>query len=148
MSGSNPTAEQDRLTIGPVEVRDPVGSVLLTVDGGVCRRMGEVRNMSAAQMAITERRPLVTLLDSREIAWEMRQSFLNETEKQEAAAISNSRGREDWIAGRIASKWAFLFCDTITDSSESSALCLQKIGRTELAAFSAEEYRAVSVIRN
>ena len=37
-------ADQDRLTIGPVEVRDPVGSVLLTVDGGVCRRMGEVRN--------------------------------------------------------------------------------------------------------
>ncbi|HUB53206.1 MAG TPA: SDR family NAD(P)-dependent oxidoreductase [Terracidiphilus sp.] len=44
MTGSNPTADRDRLTIGPVEVRDPVGSVLLTVDGGVCRRMGEVRN--------------------------------------------------------------------------------------------------------
>jgi acyl transferase domain-containing protein/NAD(P)-dependent dehydrogenase (short-subunit alcohol dehydrogenase family) len=44
MTGSNPTADQDRLTIGPVEVRDPVGSVLLTVDGGVCRRLGEVRN--------------------------------------------------------------------------------------------------------
>jgi len=44
MSGSNPTADQDRLTIGPVEVRDNVGSVLLTVDGGVCRRLGEVRN--------------------------------------------------------------------------------------------------------
>jgi len=44
MSGSNPTADQDRLTIGPVEVRDNGGSVLLTVDGGVCRRLGEVRN--------------------------------------------------------------------------------------------------------
>jgi 3-oxoacyl-(acyl-carrier-protein) synthase/NAD(P)-dependent dehydrogenase (short-subunit alcohol dehydrogenase family) len=44
MTGSNPTADQDRLTIGPVEVRDPVGSVLLTVDGGICRRLGEVRN--------------------------------------------------------------------------------------------------------
>jgi len=44
MTGSNPTVDQDRLTIGPVEVRDQVGSVLLTVDGGVCRRMGEVRN--------------------------------------------------------------------------------------------------------
>jgi acyl transferase domain-containing protein/NAD(P)-dependent dehydrogenase (short-subunit alcohol dehydrogenase family) len=44
MAGSNPTADQDRLTIGPVEVRDPVGSVLLTVDGGICRRLGEVRN--------------------------------------------------------------------------------------------------------
>jgi hypothetical protein len=44
MTGSNPTADHDRLTIGPVEVRDSVGSVLLTVDGGVCRRLGEVRN--------------------------------------------------------------------------------------------------------
>jgi hypothetical protein len=44
MTGSNPTADQDHLTIGPVEARDPVGSVLLTVDGGICRRMGEVRN--------------------------------------------------------------------------------------------------------
>jgi acyl transferase domain-containing protein/NAD(P)-dependent dehydrogenase (short-subunit alcohol dehydrogenase family) len=44
MTGSNPTADQDRLTIGPVEVRDPVGSVLLTVDGGICRRLGEVQN--------------------------------------------------------------------------------------------------------
>jgi len=44
MTGSNPTADQDRLTIGPVEARDSVGSVLLTVDGGICRRLGEVRN--------------------------------------------------------------------------------------------------------
>jgi len=44
MRGSNPTADQDRLTIGPVEVRDSEGSVLLSVDGGVCRRLGEVRN--------------------------------------------------------------------------------------------------------
>jgi NAD(P)-dependent dehydrogenase (short-subunit alcohol dehydrogenase family) len=44
MTGANPTLDHDRLTIGPVEVRDPVGSVLLTVDGGICRRLGEVRN--------------------------------------------------------------------------------------------------------
>ena len=44
MAGANPTAEEDRLTIGPVEVRDSAGSVLLTVDGGICRRLGEVRN--------------------------------------------------------------------------------------------------------
>jgi hypothetical protein len=44
MTGMNPTADQDKLTIGPVEVVDSAGSVLLTVDGGVCRRLGEVRN--------------------------------------------------------------------------------------------------------
>ena len=44
MTGSNPIEDQDRLTIGPVEVRDASGSVLLVVEGGVCRRLGEVRN--------------------------------------------------------------------------------------------------------
>jgi acyl transferase domain-containing protein/NAD(P)-dependent dehydrogenase (short-subunit alcohol dehydrogenase family) len=44
MTGMNPTADQDKLTIGPIEVVDSAGSVLLTVDGGVCRRLGEVRN--------------------------------------------------------------------------------------------------------
>jgi NAD(P)-dependent dehydrogenase (short-subunit alcohol dehydrogenase family) len=44
MTGSNPTADEDKLTIGPVEVRDHAGSILLTVDGGVCRRLGEVRD--------------------------------------------------------------------------------------------------------
>jgi acyl transferase domain-containing protein/NAD(P)-dependent dehydrogenase (short-subunit alcohol dehydrogenase family) len=44
MTGSNPTADQDRLVIGPVEVRDHAGSVLLTVEGGICRRLGEVRD--------------------------------------------------------------------------------------------------------
>jgi 3-oxoacyl-(acyl-carrier-protein) synthase/NAD(P)-dependent dehydrogenase (short-subunit alcohol dehydrogenase family) len=44
MTGSNPMEDHDRLTIGPVQVRDASGSILLTVDGGVCRRLGEVRN--------------------------------------------------------------------------------------------------------
>jgi acyl transferase domain-containing protein/NAD(P)-dependent dehydrogenase (short-subunit alcohol dehydrogenase family) len=44
MTGSNPTADDDKLTIGPVEVRDHAGSILLTVDGGVCRKLGEVRD--------------------------------------------------------------------------------------------------------
>jgi acyl transferase domain-containing protein/NAD(P)-dependent dehydrogenase (short-subunit alcohol dehydrogenase family) len=44
MMGSNPTADHDKLVIGPVEVRDHAGSVLLTVEGGICRRLGEVRD--------------------------------------------------------------------------------------------------------
>jgi hypothetical protein len=43
-AGSNPQMEADRLTIGPVEARDPAGRMLAMVDGGLCRRLGEVRN--------------------------------------------------------------------------------------------------------
>jgi len=43
-TGSNPVEDNDKLTIGPVEVRDASGSILLTVTGGVCRRLGEVAN--------------------------------------------------------------------------------------------------------
>ena len=99
-------------------------------------------------MAITERRPLVTLLDSGEIPQEICQSCLNESEIREAAAISNQSRKEDWVAGRIASKYAFLCRETSIDSSELSTLYLQKISRTDLAAFTVKEYRAVSVLRN
>ena len=45
MTGTNrPNWTRNRLTIGPVEARDADGSVLLMVEGGVCRRLGEVRN--------------------------------------------------------------------------------------------------------
>lgn len=44
MAGFNPKHDQDYLTIGPVEVRDPNSSILLTVEGGMCRKIGEVRN--------------------------------------------------------------------------------------------------------
>jgi hypothetical protein len=45
MCGSNPVHSDNRSTIGPVEVRDSNGSVILTVGEGVCRRLGEVRNV-------------------------------------------------------------------------------------------------------
>jgi hypothetical protein len=51
-AGSNPhrEAEADRLMIGPVESRDSAGRMLAMVDGGLCRKMGEVvRKMSAAR---------------------------------------------------------------------------------------------------
>jgi NAD(P)-dependent dehydrogenase (short-subunit alcohol dehydrogenase family) len=43
-AGSNPQLDADRLTIGPVEARDPAGRMLVMVDGGLCRKMGEARN--------------------------------------------------------------------------------------------------------
>jgi Polyketide synthase dehydratase len=44
MTGSNPQEDDDRLVIGPVAVKDAAGSLLLAVEGGICRQMGEVRN--------------------------------------------------------------------------------------------------------
>jgi len=43
-AGSNPHPEAGRLTIGPVEARDPAGRTLAIVDGGLCRKLGEARN--------------------------------------------------------------------------------------------------------
>lgn len=43
-AGSNPHLEADRLTIGPVEAKDPAGRTLVVVDGGLCRKFGEARN--------------------------------------------------------------------------------------------------------
>ena len=44
LTGSNPQEDDDRLVIGPVAVRDAAGAILLAVEGGICRQMGEVRN--------------------------------------------------------------------------------------------------------
>jgi hypothetical protein len=43
-AGSNPHLDTDRLTIGPIEAKDPAGSTLILVDGGLCRKLGEARN--------------------------------------------------------------------------------------------------------
>jgi acyl transferase domain-containing protein/NAD(P)-dependent dehydrogenase (short-subunit alcohol dehydrogenase family) len=44
MTGFNPQKDQEYLTIGPVEARDANGSILLEVESGRCRKVGEVRN--------------------------------------------------------------------------------------------------------
>jgi hypothetical protein len=46
-SGTNPRLDGDRLTIGPIAASDRDGNTLLIVEGGVCRRFGEVGNGSA-----------------------------------------------------------------------------------------------------
>jgi NAD(P)-dependent dehydrogenase (short-subunit alcohol dehydrogenase family) len=43
-AGSNPRLQEGRMTIGPVEAKDPAGRTLVTVNGGLCRKMGEARN--------------------------------------------------------------------------------------------------------
>jgi 3-oxoacyl-(acyl-carrier-protein) synthase/malonyl CoA-acyl carrier protein transacylase/NAD(P)-dependent dehydrogenase (short-subunit alcohol dehydrogenase family) len=46
-TGFNPQPrENDRLIVGPVEASDLAGRTLALLDGGLCRRMGEVRNGS------------------------------------------------------------------------------------------------------
>jgi polyketide synthase family protein len=42
--GTNPTAEDDLLHVGPIDVCDSNGNVLLVVERGVCRKFGEVRS--------------------------------------------------------------------------------------------------------
>lgn len=44
MTGFNPEKDQEYLTIGPVEARDANGSILMEVESGRCRKVGEVRN--------------------------------------------------------------------------------------------------------
>jgi 3-oxoacyl-(acyl-carrier-protein) synthase/NAD(P)-dependent dehydrogenase (short-subunit alcohol dehydrogenase family) len=46
-SGANPRLEGDRLRIGPIAASDANGNTLLIVEGGVCRRFGEVGNGAA-----------------------------------------------------------------------------------------------------
>jgi hypothetical protein len=41
-TGANPRPEGDRLLVGPIEVRDREGRLRLTVEGGVCRKFGEL----------------------------------------------------------------------------------------------------------
>jgi hypothetical protein len=44
LSGANPRHDGDKLYIGPVAAYDSEGKMLLSVEDGVCRRLGEVRN--------------------------------------------------------------------------------------------------------
>jgi acyl transferase domain-containing protein/NAD(P)-dependent dehydrogenase (short-subunit alcohol dehydrogenase family) len=46
--GANPRAEGDMLYVGPIDVRDASGRVLLRVEGGVCRKFGEVEKRRLA----------------------------------------------------------------------------------------------------
>jgi acyl transferase domain-containing protein len=49
LSGANPRAIGDMLHIGPVAAYDSDGNLLLSVEGGLCRQLGEVRNGFAFQ---------------------------------------------------------------------------------------------------
>ena len=99
-------------------------------------------------MATKHGRSLVAGLDSAEITAEIHTSYLRETEVQEAAAIANRRRREEWVAGRIAAKYAFLCGERFHESAGSDELYLRRLNSTDLATFSSEEYRSVSVVRD
>ena len=62
--------------------------------------------------------------------------------------MSNARRRDEWIAGRIAAKYAFLCGETLTGAAPSDALYLRKLNGTDLEAFPHDAYRSVSVIRH
>jgi hypothetical protein len=93
-------------------------------------------------------RAMVTRLDSSDVTREIQESCLREDEMQEAAAILNRRRREEWVAGRIAAKYAFLCGKPFPESPGSGALYLLKLDSASLAAFTSESYRSVSVVRD
>jgi acyl transferase domain-containing protein/NAD(P)-dependent dehydrogenase (short-subunit alcohol dehydrogenase family) len=43
-TGTNPRTQGDQLLVGPIEARDREGNLRLTVEGGVCRKFGEIPN--------------------------------------------------------------------------------------------------------
>jgi hypothetical protein len=43
-SGANPRTRGNQLLVGPIEARDRDGRLRLTVDGGVCHKLGEIRD--------------------------------------------------------------------------------------------------------
>jgi hypothetical protein len=43
-TGSNPRPQGDQLLVGPIEARDREGRLRLTVEGGVCRKFGELHD--------------------------------------------------------------------------------------------------------
>jgi len=99
-------------------------------------------------MVTEQGRSLVAGLDSAEVTREIQASCLREIEIQEAAAILNRRRREEWVAGRIAAKYAFLYGDLFPESAGSDTLYFRMLHSADLAAFSSETYHSVSVVRD
>jgi hypothetical protein len=91
---------------------------------------------------------LVAGLDSAEVSAEIRATCLRETEIEEAATVLNRQRREEWVAGRIAAKYAFLCGERLPECCGSGELYLRKLKSADLADFSSEAYRSVSVIRD
>jgi hypothetical protein len=46
LSGANPRDDGDKLHIGPVAAYDGDGNLLLSVEGGICRKLGEVNGFA------------------------------------------------------------------------------------------------------
>lgn len=99
-------------------------------------------------MDIKHGRSMVATLDSAEVTGEVQASCLRESELQEAAAILNRRRRDEWVAGRIAAKYTFLHGEQFPETTGSGALYLRKLDSADIAEFSFEAYRSVSVVRD
>src|ERR1700691_4762087 len=109
---------------------------------------GWARSGMRCGMVTKHGRSLVAGLDSAEITREIQASCLRETEIQEAAAILNRRRREEWVAGRIAAKYAFLCGERFSEFAGPGELYLRRLSGADLAAFSCADYRSVSVVRD
>lgn len=99
-------------------------------------------------MATKPRGSLVALIDSAAIPPETLHSCLRESEIQSAAAILNRRRRDEWIAGRVAAKYAFLSGTLGPYPEQSGGLCFRELSSSDLADFPREIYRSVAVVRS
>jgi hypothetical protein len=99
-------------------------------------------------MVIEQNRHLVAVLDSIEVTRDIEAVCLRENEIEEAEAISNHRRRAEWIAGRIAAKYAFLSGEQAKGSSGVTALCISRLNGANFADFGFDAYQEVSVVKN
>src|SRR5476649_2775951 len=102
---------------------------------------GSAAGLARCRMVNNHGQFLVAGLDSANVTRDIEASCLRETELQEAASIHNQRRREEWVAGRIAAKYAFLYAELSASFAGSGELSLRMLNRADLAAFSSEMYR-------
>ena len=84
---------------------------------------------------------LIGVLDSAQLAGSGASRWLTETETADYAAIRNPRRQAEWLAGRIAAKYAFLH-----RGQASGPLALARITREMIEP--AEDYRQVRVTKH
>jgi hypothetical protein len=99
-------------------------------------------------MVIECSRSLVAGLDSGEVTDTMRRACLRQDEMQQALPIQNRRRWDEWVAGRIAAKYAFLCGERFPGTSATDALDVRRLRRSDVDTFRSEDYRAVSVAKN
>jgi 4'-phosphopantetheinyl transferase EntD len=94
------------------------------------------------------RTELVAIVDSAEISAHGFATYLAPAELRHAETILSPGRKAEWMAGRVAAKYAFLRREVYGPATAAAELQAAKVGTVELAEFDAEFYTAVSVTRD